>query len=98
MAGFIAGYTILILERLFKKLPETFSGVKTQLYPLISVIVIGACSEAVVEPLAGAVNSAMNAGLNSMSGTTKVLLGLVVEGMEAVDMGARSTRRLICLL
>lgn len=86
--GFIAGYIILLLIRLLKKVPKSLDGIRTLLlYPVISVAVIGACSAAIVEPLVGELNSAMNAGLTSMSGSTIVLLGFVVAAMEAFDMG-----------
>ena len=88
VAGFIAGYTIKLLERLLKKMPGSLAGVKTLLiYPLASVLIMGAASMAVLEPLVGAVNSAMNAGLQSMNGTSKILLGIIVGAMQSVDMG-----------
>lgn len=88
VAGFIAGYTIKLFNKLFKKMPETLDGVKTLLiYPLLSVAIMGLLSVSILEPVVGAVNGAMNAGLMSMSGTSKVLLGLVVAAMQAVDMG-----------
>lgn len=88
IAGFIAGYTIKLFDKIFKKMPEMLDGVKTLLiYPLFSVVIMGLLSVSILEPIVGAVNSAMNAGLMSMNGTSKVLLGLVVAAMQAVDMG-----------
>lgn len=88
VAGFIAGYSIKLLENLLKKLPETFDGVKTLLlFPLLSVIIMGLLSVALLEPVVGAINGAMNTGLLSMSGSSKIVLGLVVGAMQAVDMG-----------
>lgn len=88
VAGFIAGYTIKLFDKLLKKVPETFDGVKTLLiYPLFSVMIMGLLSVVILEPVVGMVNSAMNAGLQSMNGTSKILLGLIVGAMQAVDMG-----------
>lgn len=87
-AGFLAGYSIRLLQFLLKKVPESFSGVKTLLlYPLVSVAVMGLLSVTLLEPVMGAVNGAMNAGLQSMNGASKILLGFVVAAMESVDMG-----------
>lgn len=88
VAGFIAGYSVKFLQKVFEKIPESLEGVKTLLlFPLLSVVVIGLASVGILEPVVGAVNSAMNAGLQSMNGTSKILLGLVVGAMQAVDMG-----------
>lgn len=87
-AGFIAGYTIKLFDKIFKKLPESLEGVKSLLiYPLLSVVIMGLLSVSILEPVVGAVNGAMNAGLMSMNGTSKILLGLVVGAMQSVDMG-----------
>lgn len=87
-AGFIAGYTMKLFDKLMKKIPGTFDGVKTLLiYPLLSVVIMGLMSMAVLEPVVGAVNGAMNAGLQSMNGSSKILLGLAVGAMQSVDMG-----------
>ena len=88
LAGFIAGYTIRLFEILMKKFPESLAGLKDLLiYPLASVAVMGAISMGVLTPVVGALNEAMTEGLSSMSGTNKVLLGMIVGGMEAADMG-----------
>lgn len=88
VAGFIAGYIIKLLQKLLKKLPESLDGVKNLLlFPLLSVIVIGLASVGILEPIVGAVNKAMNAGLMSMNGSSKILLGLIVGAMQSVDMG-----------
>ena len=88
VAGFIAGYVIKLFEKLLKKIPNSLDGVKTLLiYPLFSVAAMGLLSVIALEPIVGAVNGAMNAGLQSMSGSSKILLGLIVGAMQAVDMG-----------
>ncbi len=87
-AGFVAGYTLKALQKLLKKMPGSLDGVKNLLlFPLLSVIVIGLASMGILEPVVGAVNKAMNAGLQSMNGSSKILLGIVVGAMQAVDMG-----------
>lgn len=88
LAGFVAGYSVLLLKKIFKKVPESLDGLRTLLiYPLLSVMIMGAISIWILTPVVGAVNSAMNAGLRSMSGTSLILLGVIVGGMQAVDMG-----------
>lgn len=88
IAGFISGYSIKLLEKLMKKLPETFDGVKTLLlFPLLSVVIMGLLSVTVLEPVVGMINGAMNVGLRSMNGSSKVVLGFIVGAMQAVDMG-----------
>lgn len=88
VAGFVAGWSIKLLERAVAKMPESLGGVKTLLiYPLASVIVMGFCSTFAIEPVVGFINTALNAGLLSLNGTGKILLGLVVGGMASVDMG-----------
>lgn len=87
-AGFIAGYSIKLLEKLCAGLPETLDGVKTLLiFPLASVAFMGVCSVFAIEPVVGFVNSAMNNALLSMSGASKIVLGLIVGAMASVDMG-----------
>jgi phosphotransferase system glucose/maltose/N-acetylglucosamine-specific IIC component len=87
-AGFIAGWTIKLFERGLKRLPESLAGAKTLLIlPLFSVALMGVLSIAVLEPVIGWLNSAMSAGLQSLNGTSKIFLGFVAGGMEAVDMG-----------
>lgn len=88
VAGFIVGYTLKILQKFFKKIPESLDGVKNLLLiPLFSVIIIGLASIGLLEPVVGAINKAMNAGLQSMNGNSKILLGLIVGAMQAIDMG-----------
>lgn len=88
VAGFLAGYTIRILKKLFEKLPDSLDGIKpVLLYPLFGVFIIGVVMTYVVEPPIGALNTMINNGLNSMSGISAVLLGTLLGGMMSVDMG-----------
>ena len=87
-AGFIAGYVILLLKKLCDKLPESLEKLAPVLfYPVFGILIIGAGMNFVVEPVMGAINTALNSGLASMSGTSKVLLGFVLGAMMSVDMG-----------
>ena len=87
-AGFIAGYVILLLKKLCDKLPESLEKLAPVLfYPVFGILIMGAGMNFVVEPVMGAINTALNSGLASMSGTSKVLLGFVLGAMMSVDMG-----------
>ena len=88
LAGFIAGYLVLGLKKLFDKLPETLEGIKpTLLYPFFGLLLIGAIMVFVVNPPVAWLNTAMTNGLNSMGESSKVILGIVLGGMMAIDMG-----------
>ena len=86
-AGFAAGYLVVGLKKLFDLLPDALDGLKpTLLYPLFGIGLIGLIM-VLVNPFFGSINTAITAFLNSMGGTSKVLLGIVVAGMMAIDMG-----------
>jgi PTS system fructose-specific IIC component len=86
-AGFIAGYIVLGLKKICKALPDSLEGLKPMLiYPLFGILIIGAVM-VTVNPFFGAINTGLSSVLNSMGGTSKVLLGIVVAGMMAIDMG-----------
>jgi PTS system fructose-specific IIC component len=88
VAGFIAGYVVLLLKKIFDYLPESLDGLKpVLLYPLFGIFIVGIIMKFVVEPPVGALNTAMNNGLAGMSGTNSILLGAILAGMMAVDMG-----------
>ena len=88
VAGFLAGYVIIGLRKLCDKLPEALEKIAPVLiYPLCGIFVIGFAMNFVVEPVMGTINTALNAGLASMGSTSKILLGLILGGMMAVDMG-----------
>lgn len=87
-AGFIAGYTVLLLKKVFSKLPDAMDGLKpVLLIPLFGLLVVGASMVYVIEPLVGWLNTAINNGLSNLSGVNMVILGAIVAGMMAVDMG-----------
>ncbi|MCR5605294.1 MAG: fructose-specific PTS transporter subunit EIIC [Treponema sp.] len=88
VAGFFAGYTILLLKKAFANLPKSLDGIKpVLLFPLIGVLIVGLGMNFIVEPIVGAINSLLNTGLNSLNGVSGVILGLILGGMMSVDMG-----------
>lgn len=88
VAGFLAGYLILLLRKLFEKLPKALEKIApVLLYPVFGILIVGLVMTFVVEPPIGALNTALNTALTNMSGSSKVLLGIIVAGMMAVDMG-----------
>ena len=62
------------------------------IYPLVGMLLIGVITLFVVEPVMGGINMALNNGLTSMGGTSKVILGMILGGMMAIDMGDRSIK------
>ncbi len=88
VAGFVAGYFIIVLRKLCDKLPEALEKIAPVLiYPVVGTLVIGIFMMYVVEPIMGGINMGLNSGLEEMADTSKVLLGLVLGGMMAIDMG-----------
>ena len=88
IGGFLAGYVVKFLVWAFAGLPRALNGLKMILfYPVFSVLITGAIMWLVVNPLATALNVWMNNGLASMQGASAVLLGALLAGMMAVDMG-----------
>lgn len=87
LAGFAAGYIVLGLKKLFAGLPNSLEGIKpVLLYPLLGILLIGILMLA-INPFMGVINTAISGALNSMGGTSKILLGIVLGGMMSVDMG-----------
>ena len=87
LAGFVGGYFVQLLKKLTEKMPKAMNGLRPMLiYPLIGTLFIGAFMF-LVNPIMGAINNGIANLLNSMSGTSKVLLGVVLGGMMSVDMG-----------
>ena len=88
VAGFVAGYIVNLLKKIFSKLPESLDGVKpVLLYPLLGIFLVGVIMQFVVEPPIGALNTAINNGLNGLNGASAVVLGVLLGGMMSVDMG-----------
>ena len=86
-AGFLAGYLVLGIKKVLSFLPQSLEGLKpTLLYPLLGIGLVGAIL-LFVNPFFGTINTGITNVLNSMGGTSRVMLGMVVAGMMAVDMG-----------
>ena len=87
-AGFLAGYIILLLKKVCDKLPESLEKLAPVLfYPVFGILIMGGAMNFVIEPVMGAINTALNSGLANMSGSSKILLGFILGGMMSVDMG-----------
>lgn len=88
VAGFAAGYIVLLLMKICSKLPEVLEKIAPVLiYPLVGILLMGLAMKFAVEPVMGFVNTAMNNGLHSMGSTSRIVLGLVLGAMMAIDMG-----------
>lgn len=87
LAGFIGGYIVVLLKKVFKKLPKSLEGIKpVLLYPLLGIFLVAVVTT-FINPFVGAINDGLTHLLNGMGGTSKVILGAVVGGMMSVDMG-----------
>ena len=88
VAGFLAGYVVLLLKKICSKLPDSLEGTKPVLiYPLFGIFIVGVLMTYVVEPPIGALNTLINNGLNGLNGASAILLGALLGGMMSVDMG-----------
>ncbi|MDD6435890.1 MAG: fructose-specific PTS transporter subunit EIIC [Clostridiales bacterium] len=88
VAGFAAGYLVLGLKKIFDKLPDALEKIApVLLYPLFGILLIGLIMSFIVEPPIGALNTGLNNALSSMAGSSKIILGLILGGMMAIDMG-----------
>ena len=87
IAGFAAGYLMLGMRKLCDKLPRSLEGLKPILiYPVVGLLVIGLFM-CLINPFVGMLNSALYSGLQAMGEGSKVLLGIVLAAMMAIDMG-----------
>lgn len=88
VAGFLAGYIIIGLRKVCENLPEALEKLTPVLiYPVVGILVMGLGMNYVIEPVMGTINTALNNGLASMGGSSKIVLGMVLGGMMAIDMG-----------
>ncbi|HDR6315422.1 TPA: PTS sugar transporter subunit IIA [Bacillus thuringiensis] len=88
IAGFLAGYVVLGLKRLFSRLPAQLEGIKpVLLYPVFGLLITGVVMQKVVIPPVVALNEMLTGWLNGLNGTNAILLGLILGGMMAIDMG-----------
>ena len=85
--GFVGGYIMVLLRKLFDKLPSALEGLKPiLLFPVCGILIMGVVMIA-VNPVVGAINTGLNNFLSSMSGTSSILLGAVLGAMMSIDMG-----------
>lgn len=88
LAGFLAGYLILGLRKICDKLPEALEKIAPVLiYPVVGILFMGLIMTFIVEPVMGGLNTGLNNALTGMGNTSKVILGIVLGGMMAIDMG-----------
>lgn len=88
LAGFLAGYLTLGIKKLTNGMPQSLEGLKpTLIFPVFSVSITGLLMIYVLNPPASWLNNLLLNGLQSLSGTNIMLLGLVIGAMMAIDMG-----------
>ncbi|MDO5695920.1 MAG: fructose-specific PTS transporter subunit EIIC [Eubacteriales bacterium] len=88
LAGFVAGYLVRLLVKATAKFPQSIDGIRTILiYPLFGVLFMGLIMLYIIEPVVGGINTGLNNWLAHMGDTASVVLGLIVAGMMAIDMG-----------
>lgn len=88
VAGFLAGYLVLGLKKVFSGLPKSLEGIKpVLLFPLFGILLVGAIMTFIVVPRVETLNTGINNWLSGLGGANKLLLGLILGGMMAVDMG-----------
>lgn len=88
IAGFLGGYVVLGLKNIFSKLPQSLEGIKpVLLYPLFGIFITGAIMFLVVINPVKALNAGVTSWLSSMGTANKIILGIVLGGMMAIDMG-----------
>lgn len=88
IAGFAAGYLVLLVKKLVSGLPQALEGTKPVLfYPVLGVLFIGIAITFIINPLVSALNEWLMNSLQTMGTTSRVLLGLVFGAMMSVDMG-----------
>jgi fructose PTS system EIIBC or EIIC component len=87
IAGFLGGYVAVGVKKLLANMPKSFDGIKTILfYPVINIFVTGFIMYVLIEPMAN-IMSGLETWLGGLTGTNALLLGLILGGMMAVDMG-----------
>jgi len=88
VAGFLAGYLILGLRKICDKLPDAIEKLAPVLiYPVVGILIMGLAMNFVVEPIMGGINTGLNNFLSGMGDSSRIVLGLILGGMMAIDMG-----------
>ena len=88
VAGFLAGYLILGLRKICDKLPDAIEKLAPVLiYPVVGILIMGLAMNFVVEPIMGGINTGLNNFLSGMGDSSRIVLGLILGGMMAIEMG-----------
>ena len=88
VAGFLAGYLIVGLRKICDKLPDAVEKLAPVLiYPVVGILIMGLAMNFVVEPIMVGINTGLNNFLSGMGDSSRVVLGLILGGMMAIDMG-----------
>ena len=87
-AGFLAGCIVRLLQLLCRRFPKALEGIKPVLiYPVFGILLMGLVMTYVIEPAVGGINTALNDMLRNLSGISGAVLGFLLGGMMAIDMG-----------
>ena len=87
VAGFVAGYIIVLLRKVCDKLPQAIEKIAPVLiYPVVGILIMGLFMTFIVEPIMGGINTGLNNALTGMGGSSKIILGMILGGMMAIDM------------
>ena len=88
IGGFLAGYVVNLLKKAFRNLPKSIEGLKPMLiYPVFGLLLVGALMYFIVDPIFTGINTVINNWLMSLSGANMLVLGAILAGMMAIDMG-----------
>ncbi|MDU5149504.1 fructose-specific PTS transporter subunit EIIC [uncultured Anaerococcus sp.] len=88
IGGFLAGYVVNLLKKAFRNLPKSIEGLKPMLiYPVFGLLLVGALMYFIVDPIFTGINTVINNWLMGLSGANMLLLGAILAGMMAIDMG-----------
>lgn len=88
IAGFLGGYVVVLLKKIFSKLPQSLEGIKpVLLYPLLGILITGLIMFVIVVGPTKAINLGLQHWLSSMGTANKIVLGLILGGMMSIDMG-----------
>lgn len=88
VAGFLAGYLVLLVKRMLRNIPKSMEGLKSiLLYPILGLFLIGLSMYVVIGPVFSTINMAMMTYLENLGTGNAVLIGVLLAGMMAIDMG-----------
>lgn len=88
IGGFLAGYVVNLMKKACRNLPKSIEGLKPMLiYPVLGLLIVGALMFFIIDPIFTGINTFINNWLMSLSGANMLLLGAILSGMMAIDMG-----------